>query len=218
MNRSCWLLGVFLSITYVSAQEKLGGISGTVVDAGERGLDSEIDVLGPTHLRMIADRSGEFVATGLKPGAYTLRFALAGFQIHEISTLVTEGAATDLGHVRLELAPLQPCIEKAHKPRISSTRMGQDALSKLAGVTRTDSGRVLSRFTIALLVSGNPQPIAEAVTDDRGRFEFLGLGQGFYDLEISYEGRRLTSVSKVRMKPGYAVEVTISWSAPQICI
>jgi hypothetical protein len=201
------------------AQDK-GSISGTLLDLNHAGLQAaKVEVVGSRHLSTVTDRTGRFVINGLDPGRYKLRLASPGFKTKDLDVTVEPGHETSLNEVILELWPgPDPCLDKAHKPKISTRRVAGLTKARLVGTARVDAGPGLNHLVITLFSDGTSKPVTLVSTNDRGEFRFEDVAPGSYYLEISRQGSELTKVNAVHVRDGYEVEVRLSWSQPSICL
>ena len=133
-----------LSISGLIAQNR-GTITGTVVDDQGTPLPGvAVELTGPDTRKTVSDARGRFSFGLLAPGAYQVRFRLAGFN-DVVQAATVQGGATARLTARMAVASLQESVTvTGQTPRVDQ-RASKDA-----------------RGTMAELAAPPPPPMASA--------------------------------------------------------
>jgi TonB-dependent receptor len=105
------LIGLFLVIPYSqaqTAQERKGAITGKVTDTGGGILQAAKVTVDPGGIEAVTDAQGQFLVTGLAPGAYTVTVTYVGF--NTLTTSVTVSSA-QVANANAKLTPASQNLE-----------------------------------------------------------------------------------------------------------
>lgn len=208
-----------LGAASAAAQQNSGSITGTVVDIRDAAVaDATVTIVDLASQQTKTDQAGKFVLAGLAPGTYRLRFQAPGFKFRKLNVSVAAGKATPLGRVLVDVQEAPTCIGKPKSPSVSEKVVPAGAKPRVSGTAHGETGVVLMDLTIQLLEAGTSKVIAATSTGKDGRFQFVGVEPGVYDLEVSSQGSKLTKVPKLRVKDGHELHARLTWTQPQSCL
>ena len=97
------LVGLFLLSPLTHAQERKGGITGTVTDTGGGILQGAKVTVEPGGITVVSDAQGEFLIGGLAPGTYAVTISYVGFTTVTNSVTVS-GAQVASANTKLAVA------------------------------------------------------------------------------------------------------------------
>ncbi|MGH7895065.1 MAG: carboxypeptidase regulatory-like domain-containing protein, partial [Candidatus Binatia bacterium] len=154
-----------------SATPTAPGIFGVVVEDGNSQALAGVSVhaTGPQSASATTDANGAFSLSNLATGTYTLQFSKAGFVSASANGSVISTGASDLGTIRLALAPTSAVLE-------GRVRDG-GTVSGIAGAT------------VALAGGGS------ATTDSGGAYRIPGLAPGAVSITVSATGYQTITAS-----------------------
>ncbi|MGP0076332.1 MAG: carboxypeptidase regulatory-like domain-containing protein [Bryobacteraceae bacterium] len=211
---------VVLSVVSVAAQERLGSITGTVVDAGGASIPNvAVAVVDPVPLSTVADAAGKFVLAGLAPGVYNLRMQQLGFWTKDLTVRVESATETSLDRVVLEVQ-VPPCLGSLRTPSISDRKLAVDGQPHISGSARGEADGALERLTVTLFEAGTSRVIATTHTGENGEFLFGDLKPGMYDVAVSFLAgtflgeETFAKVPKLRLRKDHELEVRLTWEQP----
>lgn len=218
------LCSLTLAVIAAHGQAASGSVSGTVVDVTNAGIPGVlVTVESPMPMAgSETDPSGKFTIAGVPPGNYTLRLQVAGFRPRKIDVQIGEGRVTSIGSLTMDIVPPLPCIGAFKTSILRKNKLPPGGKPLLSGTTRSESGGVLTHFTLTLLMAGTSKEIGTTSTDENGSFHFMYLMPGTYELLVSYGGAAdRTRVRRIKVSKGRETHVGLIWNAlPQgyICL
>ncbi|MGH9347972.1 MAG: YfbK domain-containing protein [Vicinamibacterales bacterium] len=187
------VIGVLLLVTLVTARSERGGIDGSVTDASGRPLPGvTVTLTGAERRSTITTERGEYTFAGLAPGAYRVRFELAGFRTILRPVTVHAGRTARLD-ARLDLVSVEervtlpksghetpaPVVNPAHAPMSAPPGVGAGLAGGIpAGLAGGTIGRVPERhdfrhrdaFNTEAYDSLDENPFRRVSTDPRSTF------------------------------------------------
>ena len=217
--RLSWIWAVVLSLVSAGAQQNPGSITGTVVDATDAAVtNATVTIVDLVSQETKTDDAGKFALTGLAPGTYRLRFQVPGLKFRKLTVSVAAGKATSLGRIVVDVQEAPTCIGKPKSSSVTEKAAPPGAKPRIWGSAHGETGVVLTELNIQLLDAGTSKVIATTNTGNDGRFQLVGVAPGVYDLQVTSEGSKLTTVPKLRVKDGHELKVRLTWTQPQSCL
>jgi len=131
------------------------------------------------------DAAGRFEFTGLSSGTYDLQALADGFLTKTVEDVQVDDQ--DVGPIQLIAPPgvhSGRCVVALKVPGDLSYEHRSDKTNLVARILDT-SGNPLPKATLNLAMAGRDETKS---SDDKGEFQFAGLGPGKYTLRVSLEG------------------------------
>lgn len=189
--------GLILSFLFVvsafSQGTQTGGITGVVTDQGGALVKgATVDVISETTGRSVrtvtVGDDGDFTATLLPPGTYSLEVTSANFKKAVVAGVQVSIAQTTRQDVRLEVGKIQETVNVEASPSLinpSSAQTGQSLDSQTLNTLPLASPNFLFLLSLSSGVSGEPTDVRSA---GRGTADVSVNGQRTSNNSVSLNG------------------------------